>query len=135
MRGLEKRRDSGQLLLVWFRPIWPGGAMASWDWDKIWQGTMAVALPIGMGAAAADPTLKETFLGLWEDLTPARALFFLSLAIICVGFTRNSARLRQLRQRSVSELPHQKNPSQTFSGPRESMPPRSPSRPSSPDYL
>lgn len=112
-----------------------GGVMASWDWDKIWQGMMAVALPIGMGAVAADPLLKEALLGLWEDLTPARALFFLSVAILCVGFTRNSARLKQLRQRSTSEALPQVRSSQPLSELRESKDTRPPSRPSSFDYL
>ncbi len=65
-------------------------------WDKIWRGSMGVALPVVFISAVMDRTLIETILRLWDDPTPWRLLFFVSSAFLLVGLARNSARLRRL---------------------------------------
>lgn len=77
--------------------------MASWNWDRAWQWGMGCALPLAVGSFCADRLLMETFLGLWEDMAPARWVFLLSSAFLLVGFSRNSARLRSLLESQTAE--------------------------------
>jgi len=68
------------------------------DWEKLWRGSMGVALPVAYVSAVMDRTLITTVTGLWESLTPWRLLFFLSSAFLLVGLARNSSRLRKLAE-------------------------------------
>lgn len=68
------------------------------DWEKLWRGSMGIALPVALVSAVMDRTLITTVTGLWENLTPWRVLFFLSSAFLLVGLARNSTRLRKLAE-------------------------------------
>jgi hypothetical protein len=81
------------------------------DWEKIWRGSMGVALPVALVSAIMDRTLITTVIGLWENLTAWRWLFFLSSAVLLVGLARNSARLRKLVESQPTEAPLDIEPS------------------------
>jgi hypothetical protein len=68
------------------------------DREKLWRGSMGVALPVAFVSAIMDRTLITTVTGLWENLTPWRLLFFLSSAFLLAGLARNSSRLRKLAE-------------------------------------
>jgi hypothetical protein len=76
--------------------------MSSWNADRIWHWAMGLAFPLALGSFCADRGLMEAFLGLWEEMTPARGIFLLSSAILLIGFSRNSARLRALLERQAA---------------------------------
>ena len=73
--------------------------MPSWNADRLWQWALGLAFPLALGSFCADRPLMATFLGLWEEMPPARGIFLLSSAILLIGFSRNSARLRTLLER------------------------------------
>ncbi|MBM4122401.1 MAG: hypothetical protein FJ249_07410 [Nitrospira sp.] len=90
--------------------------MKEHDWEKLWRGSMGVALPVAFVSAAMDRTLITTVTGLWENLTPWRLLFFLSSAFLLAGLARNSSRLRKLAELQAGvpaadlDLPEEKRP-------------------------
>lgn len=73
--------------------------MPAGRWEKFWQRSMALAFPCMIVSLALDPTLRQTLIGLWDDPTALRLLFFSSSALLFVGLARNSSRLRQLAER------------------------------------
>lgn len=66
--------------------------------EKFWQRSLGLALPVALISAIMDRHLLETVFGLWENVPPARLLFFLSSAFLILGLARNSARLRGLTE-------------------------------------
>lgn len=93
--------------------------MTERDWEKIWRGSMGIALPVALASAIMDRTLITTVMGLWENPTSWRLLFFFSSAFLLAGLARNSARLRKLLEdqaadpRADVELPSPSRTNQT----------------------
>ena len=70
--------------------------------EKCWQRALQIALFAAFLSFLADRELIRTAFGVWEDPTPARLVFFVSVAVLVVGMTRNTVRLQELvKLRSV----------------------------------
>ncbi|MEW6247383.1 MAG: hypothetical protein AB1555_11850 [Nitrospirota bacterium] len=78
--------------------------MARWNQETFWQRSLGVVFPCVMVSMLMDRELTITLLDLWEDPSPWRMLFFVSLAFLIVGLARNTARLRTLTERQAAEV-------------------------------
>lgn len=77
--------------------------MGRWNQETFWLRSLGVVFPCVMFSLFMDRELMITLLDLWNNPSPWRLLFFVSLAFLIVGLARNTARLRMLTEQRTAE--------------------------------